>query len=65
MSKGQAVVNDSPDDITSCRAQSAGFSDLVTCMTDKFACPYLVYFGKERYCSHPENELIAINTQSD
>jgi hypothetical protein len=34
-------------------------------MTEKFACPYLVYFGKERYCSHPENIEIAGNSESD
>ena len=37
----------------------AGFSDLVVCETEKLACPYLIYFGKERYCSLPDSLQIA------
>lgn len=46
-------------DISACRAKVAGISNLVVCQTEKFACPCMVYFGRERFCIHPDNMKLA------
>lgn len=46
-------------DVNSCRARVAGISDLVICQTEKFSCPCMIYFGRERFCIHPDNLRIA------
>lgn len=46
-------------DVESCRARVAGISDLIACLSEKFSCPCMVYFGAGRFCNHPANKRIA------
>lgn len=51
-------------DISGCYAKVAGISDLVVCLTEKFTCPCMIYFGRERFCIHPANVRIAEASKS-
>ena len=52
-------------DVSGCRAKVAGISDLIVCLTEKFTCPCMVYFGRERFCIHPANAQIAETSKFD
>ena len=55
---GNPKSDSSFPDIRDCLVKVAGISDLMICLTEKYSCPYLIYFGRERFCIHPANRQI-------
>lgn len=56
------IWDDEVFDTTDCEARIVGISDLVICEKKEFSCPYMIYFGSERFCNHPDNVMIATRT---
>jgi hypothetical protein len=53
-------------DIAPCRAKRIGFSDYVTCLSDKkHLCQYTLFFGAHVYCLHPLRQEIVEQTEAD
>jgi|YelNatPaOPRAMG01_1025707.scaffolds.fasta_scaffold462364_2 hypothetical protein len=61
---GNQKSDSSFPDIRDCRVKVTAMPDLMICLTDKDSCAYRVYFDRERFCIHPDNQQIEQLTAS-